>query len=654
MRALEGKTSFIRIAMSRLQKVVLFACVFVILIHAMASFFPMERLWGINQFAYYSFTPRFIVVFLALVVLVPKINAILYKLFAGFFGLVDTKLKRVTRQYKYFLLSLGSIVLFWMLRAKTHLLGDGSLRGSEIALGTKFSVTEPLDFYLHALVYRFSNLDAYQTYILISCLAGGLFVFLALSLSYLLGQDNKQRVLAFVVLVSMGSVQLFFGYVESYSLVYAGVMAYFLLSFLYSKGRCGLFFPSLVLLLSISLHLSAVYLLPSLIYLHVVHSPKAARFLNFRKTLNVAFILLLVGAGLIVLSKTNPNPTGVTSYLIPLTGNENDPYSLFSGAHLLDMVNEQLLLSPIGLILWAIVILFARKIDFKDRAVTFLMIVTCFSFVFALVMDPKLGYARDWDLFSSTALGYTVLGIYLGLNYFRAAKIRSLDYMVLALVSVALFSTGPWIWVNAQEEKAVARFQALLEVDRERSAYGHEILALYYRDMGLLNEEMEEWKKALSVVETERYAGNLARAYERLGRYQEAIAMFKKTVQLDPNSVKTYVNLGNSYASLGDYEEAQRYYREAIDKDPYLLPAYTNLGGLLSRMGDYEEALKVLDSAIRINPDYFPAYNNIVAVYSRMGKPKDVIPLLRAYLKRNPEDFQRIKQLLTKMNIGLD
>ena len=47
--------------------------------------------------------------------------------------------------------------------------------------------------------------------------------------------------------------------------------------------------------------------------------------------------------------------------------------------------------------------------DFKDKVVIFFVIAAVFSLGFAFLMNPKLGYARDWDLFSSTGLGYTLL-----------------------------------------------------------------------------------------------------------------------------------------------------------------------------------------------------------------------------------------------------
>jgi hypothetical protein len=640
--------------MNRLEKVVLWACALIIVVHAIASFFPKERLWGINQLAYVSFIPRWIIIILALLVLVPKVNRICYDVFAGCFNLVERNLKGINRYYQYIFFSLVSIILFWVFKAKTHLLGDGTVRGNEILTGTKLSITEPLDFYLHALAYRLLKLDAFQTYALISCIVGAFFVFLALRLSHLLGKENQERVFAFMLLVSMGPVQLFFGYIESYSLVYVGILAYFLFSILYFNDRCGIFFPGLALLFCISLHLSALYLLPSLIYLGMAKSRKEEKTFNFKNVFSVTLILLLVGVGLLVLSAQNPNKASPATYFLSLLGSQKDPYSLFSSAHLVDMINEQLLLSPVGIILWAIVFFGARKIDFKNKVVTFFMIVIVFSFMFAFFMDPKLGYARDWDLFSSTGLGYTLLGMYLTLDCFRQAKIKKLNYVIMAVTFTALFSTLPWIYVNAQEDKAVERFNALLNLDVERSAYGHEILAIYYRDRGWLNEETKEWEKALSLVENDRYAGNLGMNYMQLGKYQEAITMLKKAIQLNPHSAKSYNNLGIAFAYAGEYEEAQKAYEESIKLDPFYFKAYSNLGGLLAEMGHYPEALEALKSAIQINPDYFEAYQNLAVTYQRMGKPEEVVPFFQAYLQRNPKDYQRVQELLKKINIDLD
>ncbi len=638
--------------MTRLGKLVFYACALIVLVHAVASFFPGERLWGVNQLAYVPLVPRWIIIVLALLILIPRVNEAFYELLGGLFNLLERNLGKLNRIHKYILLGSASMVLFWVFRTQTHLLGDGVLRMNEIMSGQKFSITGPLDFYLHVLVYRILKLDVYQTYALVSCLAGAFFVFVALCLSHLLGREAKERVFAFMVLVSMGSIELFFGYVESYTLVYAGIAAYLLFSFWFLQGRCGLILPGMSLLFCTGLHLSAIYLLPSLVYLSIVKTKEKKTLI---KNISAAMlVLLLVGMGLFVLGTRNPGKTGLAFYFISLFRSPENPYSFFSSAHLLDVINEQLLLSPLLIVFFFLIAFSRMKIDFKDRVVGFLTIMTISSVVFASLIDPKLGYARDWDLFSSTGLGYTLLGIYLIFGHFRHTKKKESNYALLALIFTALFSTLPWLYVNAQENKAVERFRNLLSVDVERSGYGHEILAYYYRDRGWVKDEMEQWEKAFSVIPNERYLGNLGIIYLRSGRYQEAANIFKKVIEMNPNSTEGYCNLGVAFRRMGEYDQAKKQYQMAIEKDPQFLPAYVNLGGALALTGDYQEALKVLNLVVAKNPDYLLAYYDLAGVYFRMGKPKDAITLLRAYLKRKPTDRQKIQEWLKKMNIELD
>jgi ribosomal protein S12 methylthiotransferase accessory factor len=95
-------------------------------------------------------------------------------------------------------------------------------------------------------------------------------------------------------------------------------------------------------------------------------------------------------------------------------------------------------------------------------------------------------------------------------------------------------------------------------------------------------------------------------------------------------------------------------FRKVVQLDPDFDEAHNILGVLLAEMGEYEEALGMIKRAIHLNPDYFDAHNNLALLYKSMGKPKEVIPFFRAYLERNPEEYQRVEQLLKKVNVDLD
>ncbi len=652
--------------MRKLEKVIFLTCLFLVLVHAVASFFPKERLWGLDLLHYVPPFQRFFLIGFGLLILIPPTNRFIADRLAKLLTLVENDLKKTNKYYKYALISLASFFPFWIFRIKTYILGDGNLRVAEILDGWKFSATEPLDFYLHASLSRLFKLDPFTTYAILSCLAGVLFIFLILLLSNLIGEKGQEKLLIFSVLATMGANQLFFGYVESYTLMYVAFGGFILSSLYYLKGKCGFFWPSLVFILSVSLHLSAIFLLPSVLYLGIAKRSQEGEAKNkvfpLGNIIRMALILLIVGGGLFILRNYDPQKTDLGSFLISPLGGNQDPYSLFSFSHLLDFLNHQLLVSPLGIPIWVILGLSFwksrqrrdwKKINFRKSEVVFLLVLSVCALVFGLVVDPKLGYPRDWDLFAFCGLGYTILGIYLLLNVLKESELKRLRYVTLALVSTALISTIPWIYVNAIEEKAVERVTHILELDGKRSALGHEALAYYYNNHGERDKEIEEWKKAIALIEKPRYIKNLGVVYIEVGKYQKAAWQLEKVLEKDPNDHLTHSDLGKVYVALGRYEEAKHRFQKAIELQPDNPIYYENLGFFFLNLKSYEESKKVFKKGLEIDSSYFPNYRNLGFVYSNSGENKEAIRYLELYLKHKPQakDRNYVQGLIKRLKV---
>jgi tetratricopeptide (TPR) repeat protein len=207
---------------------------------------------------------------------------------------------------------------------------------------------------------------------------------------------------------------------------------------------------------------------------------------------------------------------------------------LFSFSHVLDLINHQLLVSPVGiLILLTPLLAFSKRISLRHGAVKFLLVVSVCMLGYAFLIDPKLGYPRDWDLFAFSGLGYTVLGLVVFLKFWREAKAGDLRYVTLSLLFVSLVSTVPWIYVNATERKAVGRFEHLLDLDEKRSAYGRENLAMYYNKRQEWHKEVQQWKKAIALANNARYMTNLAVVYYNQQNYDLALRVLERALDVD-------------------------------------------------------------------------------------------------------------------------
>jgi len=638
------------------EKIIGAGCFLLILTHLVASYFPQERLWGVNLLYYLPPVWRWILVICGLLILIPPINKVVGNFLSDLAHRIANGFRKINKYYKYAFLSLIAGLLFWAFKVKTFLLGDSFLRARGIDLGEKLSFTAPLDFFVHVKVAKLLSWDAFQTYAVISALSGVMFVFLVLLLGDLIGKDRKEKVLIFFVIITMGASQLFFGYVESYTLVYVAMVIYILFSLSYLMNKDGLMLPVLSFLLTLSLHLSALTLLPSLLYL--IFS-KEARKTQWRKKKGKFFklslsigIVLVVAVGLFLLQSYNPKGQGLGSYLIFPLGEGESFYSLFSFPHLLDLINHQLLVSPVGiLILLTSILFFSKRINFKESVVGFLLVVSVCSLGYAFWVDPKLGYPRDWDLFAFTGLGYTLLGLYIFLKYGREIKRDILRYISFSLLFTSLISTVSWIYVNATEKKAVERFEHLLNLDEERSAHGHETLAIYYDKRKDWQKEIEQWKKAIALTNNVRYHNNLAAVYYSQQRYDLALKELKRSLEVDSTYDYTHFGLGEILIRMGRDQEAIVEFLKAIKLKPNKMEYYSSLGAHLVSLERYQEAVKILEQGLKVNPGYYPIYRDLGYTYFNSGDFARAERYLKLYLKHIPqaEDRKQIEAMIEKL-----
>ena len=654
------------------------ACAFLILLHLAASFFPRLRLWGVSQLGYFSLEFRIALSAVALLIMIPWVNRPLTEVLTEIFARTADSFRKTNRYLLYSAVSLIGLIPFWLLRAETPLLGDGYLRAGELRLGELLSIAEPLDYYLHLLAYRGFGLDGYTAYSILSCLAGGIYVFLTLVLSHTLGKDGKERLLVFLILATLGATQMFFGYVESYSFMYAGVVAYVFFGIRYLQGKSGFLWACLFLLLAAGFHLSALFVLPSLLFLAFARPSEVSgrkgasrRFLN----LVVSVCLTFVIAGGLQLLRTHAHEGSPFSLFIHPFGGVESSYSFFSLAHFLDFINHQLLVSPVGPVLWIVLLaLFWRKIDFRDNVVRFLLWITACSYGFALLVDPKLGYARDWDLFAFSGLSVTLLGLYLTIGLLRD-RVRAapgaepgpadrggsaavdLRRVTLLLVVTSLFSTLPWILINATEQKAVARFEDVLKIDEARAAHGWETLACYFRDKGEHQKTIRLWQNAVAIKPIPRYFAVLGNAYLRLKRYDEAIQVLERSIQMAPNRVGiqySHRSLGVCLSAKGRYDDAVSHLRKAIDLAPGRAEFHYLMGNTLGRAGRYAEAVPYFETALRLNPGNASTYKLLGIALARMGNKEEARRRLESYLKLAPQDATGIKGLIDSIEIETD
>jgi predicted O-linked N-acetylglucosamine transferase (SPINDLY family) len=104
---------------------------------------------------------------------------------------------------------------------------------------------------------------------------------------------------------------------------------------------------------------------------------------------------------------------------------------------------------------------------------------------------------------------------------------------------------------------------------------------------------------------------NLGFALQHLGRWEDAIAAYRRAGELNPAFAEARVNRGICLQQLGRLVEAEDSFREAASLNPSLAQAHYNLGLVLKRMGAWSKSVEPLRTAATLAPQDTNAWSNL-------------------------------------------
>ena len=131
-------------------------------------------------------------------------------------------------------------------------------------------------------------------------------------------------------------------------------------------------------------------------------------------------------------------------------------------------------------------------------------------------------------------------------------------------------------------------------------------------------------------------------------RFDEAIAEYRRSLALNPESASTHYNLGYAVSARGRASEAGDAvweFREALRIDPEYAQAHNNLGALLQLQGKRDEALEHFRRAIAIRPDHFDSHINLAQLLSASGQARAAVEAFHAALALRGDDPHAVSGL---------
>jgi serine/threonine protein kinase len=153
------------------------------------------------------------------------------------------------------------------------------------------------------------------------------------------------------------------------------------------------------------------------------------------------------------------------------------------------------------------------------------------------------------------------------------------------------------------------------------------------------NKEIAVYDKTISInprdVNTYISRGNAKFA---LGKNQQAIDDYNKAISLNSQYARAYNNRGNAKFALRSNQQAVDDYNKAISLDSQYARAYNNRGNAKFKLGNNQEAIADYNKAISLDPQDANAYNNRGNIQFKLGNKQEAISDFNKAIDINPEN----------------
>ena len=156
-------------------------------------------------------------------------------------------------------------------------------------------------------------------------------------------------------------------------------------------------------------------------------------------------------------------------------------------------------------------------------------------------------------------------------------------------------------------QPAFVEFQKALELNPNDKEVLNGIGVIYLLKLEDYPKAIDYFQRSLTVDKNfSEASNNLGVAYEKLGKYDEAVSSYKAAIAnpLYRNTDKAFNNLGRAYYRIKRYDDAIDAYREAIKRNSDFHLPYYGLALCFNALGRYGDAATALKKAV----DMYPAY----------------------------------------------
>jgi Tfp pilus assembly protein PilF len=600
--------------------------IFILLLFTAGAFLSSSFYWGFNLLSFFDLPAALLFFAAGCIIFIPKFRE-------SVILSINNLTASVKDDYVPALLIVFFTVFFLLFRVKVHFLGDGPMILRMLpqmeSVSDMLATNEPgiyaVNLFVQSLLIKImkSNYSPDYVYLALSYISGLAFTILLYYYVKSAFNESFQRFSVFIILFFTSALLFFTGYVETYQLIYFIELVYIVSSlFFIQKKLNNLFIVSASIGVWLALHYLAAVFIPSFLFL---------LYLQFRRDKLRAVISIIIFAAsfycmflltaldIVEMAKRFLSPN--EPHWLPLINNGKGTIPVLSFTHLWDVLNSQLLVLPFGLIsLILFIVIFYRKINFRDYSIIFLSAMAVCSAVFILIFNSHMGLSLDWDIIALMSFPFVFLFIVL-VN--KTEGMQNIKHVLQIIAWFSIWQTMIWIVLNTTTSYSVSRNTHL---DNERlweknklSVY-YESMGAFYRNMNDLKSSEEQYKKSLQYSPgNERLILSLSGVYQKQDRLKDAKQLLETSIKDGIKSKKILSRIGVIEMMLQNYDNAIMYLEQAYQIEPNDYEIAGNLAVCYNQKKEFNKSIEYSNKVIQLVPEIPLAYISLGDSYLGLG-----------------------------------
>lgn len=155
-------------------------------------------------------------------------------------------------------------------------------------------------------------------------------------------------------------------------------------------------------------------------------------------------------------------------------------------------------------------------------------------------------------------------------------------------------------------------------------------------------------ERSLAAIQSPEEAVEEAHRLNAELKPQEAIAMFRRALELDPGSVIAASELGSTLVDAGQAEQAFSFYEEFLERQPRAADVRLAYAGGLLRMGQLERAVAECGRCLEQRPNWDAPYPPLIRALFRLHRGQEAQAALTAFrpLSKDPRTVAMFEAML--------